>query len=143
MSTPQDQPGFYLVEVTETWSASCEVLVAAPSREIAERVAEQEIDFCSLDAESDDKSADVRQVLTIADLEVLRAGGHDIDSTAYVAKAYSVRLGDQVRFGWEGDDLPLEEFLERFADPDAVAAYRLAERERNNGQLPLIPEAAL
>lgn len=137
--------GFYLVEVTEEWSASCKVLVADPSREAAEKTAEMEIDFDSLDAESDGTIARVRKVLTLTELEELRqqpaAGpnGHCLEPTAYIAKPFTSRSSS---LRWEGEGLPLDEFLERFADPEAVARWRLAERERNNGQIPLPLEVA-
>ena len=143
-------PGFFVVEVTETWSASCQVLVAAPDAGIARQVAEDQIDFDFMDAESDGVEASVRRTLTLQDLADLsdkdelgaRSLRRTIEDPAYVARRYQAKIGNREIDRWDGDDVPLREFLDRFASPEAVAAFQLAMKEANNGQLPLIGEAA-
>jgi hypothetical protein len=124
--------------------------VAAPDAAIARQVAEREIDLDLINAGSKGVEASVRQTLTLQDLADL--AGEDelgasslrrtIEDPAYVARRYQAKIGNREIDRWDGDDVPLREFIDRFASPEAVAAFHLAMRESNNGQIPLIGEAA-
>jgi hypothetical protein len=109
-------------------------------------VAESEIDLDLMDAESDGVEGSVRRTLNLQDLADLAGEASSLRRTiadpAYVARRYQAKTGNREIDRWDGDDVPLREFLDRFASPEAVAAFQLAMKEANNGQLPLIGEAA-
>lgn len=144
METKQhDGPGIFLVEVTEEWSMSTTVLIQAPGKAVAEKLAYDEIDFSSVDATSSGKSALTRKVLSVEELATLAlpnetGAAPPFETTAYKAVPYTYSKPDGKYQGWVSEDMDLQRFVEEFAPPEVVHAVRLARMEANNGQLPLL-----
>jgi hypothetical protein len=150
ITTPTEGDVF-LVEVTEEWSATTQVLVRAPSPAIARDVARAQISFCSFDAESDGKSITLLKELGPEALSDLRQENElgtsgEIEDTAYVA--YRVESLMKLNDGttktvgrWAGREIRLDELVDLVATPEALEAARLARIEANNGQIALLEAA--
>jgi hypothetical protein len=138
----------FLVEVTQEWSASTQVLVRAPSPAIANDIAKLEIDFSSFDAESSGKSSLILKKLgpeALYDLhQKYEEDGYGlIEDTAYLA--YHIDFSLPLRDGttktikrWNGRKISLDELVYLVATPEALEAARLARIESNNGQISLL-----
>jgi hypothetical protein len=146
ITTPTEGDVF-LVEVTQGWLATTQVLVRAPSPAIARDVARAQISFSSFDAESDGKSCTLLKELGPQELDDLRqenelGSSGAIEDTAYVAYRveFPMKLNDgTTKTGgqWRGREVGLDELVDLVATPEAIEAARLARIEASNGQIAL------